>query len=200
MNEFLDQIEIARYNESKKRYDGSFYIFIRATAKELDDKTLLKALNLGEFSFWSQENKPEKDNCGILITETEGWIHIIDNWSYSLWSKLRGLKGLEKLGAKFDVFYCMAPDLTEGVNFGYFKDGQLLRNYMVEHWVYPNMRVNVGNLPNEAQIFEKGDHFEGALRYAEENLGIKIYHDPKKARTYTAFEDLDFSFDEDEVF
>src|SRR5947208_3885494 len=63
---------------------ASFFLFLRASGR-LSDAELLRELGLADFVSCSLSDDLSRPH--IYFTEDEEWIHIADDWLYSLWHK-----------------------------------------------------------------------------------------------------------------
>jgi hypothetical protein len=164
-----------------------YFIFIRAVGS-LSDIEVLNLLGLGEFvlvplvSDWS---KPH-----IYLTEDHNWIHVADDWRYSLWHKGRHqlVENLHRSIPEVSIFACSVGDSDHSFEFAYYSTGRLLRHHTVEDKLYDKQKrvvtENFGEpLPGERKLTDIQDEQEYVLALAS-GLGVKMNHDLASIRCY----------------
>jgi len=169
---------------SRGHLSQPFFIFIRAKGK-LSDQDVLKRLGIADFIRvdWVPDvgSKPY-----VLVTDDSEWIHIMDNWSYSLWHDPEVRDCIAQIGAEFETYACSIGDADRGFDFVYYLDGDLRRKYVVQSPNYNDRVVteDIGDpLSGEAEALRHKDEWGIVLELAV-SLGINIQHDLSRIRIY----------------
>src|SRR4029079_5465413 len=66
---------------------------------------------------------------------TGPWTLLADDWYYTLWHLKSTQLAIASLAARHDVFACSVGECDHSFDFIYYKNGQLIRKYVV---VYPS--------------------------------------------------------------
>ena len=113
----------------------------------------------------------------LRVTRDKEWIHIMDNWLYSLWQSDDFQHRVDKLGEKYDIFYCSVGDSDDGFDFTYYENGKLRRKYLVsDYFTHLEITQNIGNpLPFEEDNLKKLDELGKVISIAK-SIGIEINH------------------------
>lgn len=169
-------------------FHSPYFIFVRA-AGHVSDSHLLNILDLRKFvrteivEDWS---KPH-----IYLTDDGEWIHIADDWRYSLWHKgqKQQVENLHDCMPEADIFTCSVGESDCSFHFEYYSGRQLLRRFEVEDKFYDKKRQsvveNIGNpLAPERNLSETGDELTYVLSIAAW-AGVKISHNLDLIRCYS---------------
>jgi hypothetical protein len=116
------------------------------------------------------------------------WTMIADDWFYTLWHMSSTRPEIEVLAGECDVFACSVGDCDRSFDFVYYRDGRLVRKYVVAdpHFQGGVVTEDFGDrLPGEAAAFTESDEVRIALGIAA-SLGIKIDYAVHEARVYAA--------------
>jgi hypothetical protein len=171
----------------KGRLSSPYFIFLRGLGK-FTDADVLKLLGLDHFvahPFSTDLNKPH-----IYLTEDDSWIHIADDWFYSLWNRsgYQLLDAVHRRIPEVPIFACSVGDADHSFYFAYYLSGQLIRRYVVEDRCYDKPRRNVVEdfgqpLALEKVLSDIGDEQDYVLSLAV-GVGVKINHDLSSVRCY----------------
>ena len=163
-----------------------YFIFLEG---RLSDHEILRLLGLE--NFLPVELTAHRREREVCITEDNIWMHVADDWWYTLWYK--GLPILERLHCQrpqASLFACSVGDSDDSFGFTLYAGGQLQRRLEVHD---PNfnrkartVKVNVGNrLSIEDEEREKGEPWAYVSHLARQ-LGVVFNHKPENTRCYAA--------------
>jgi len=102
----------------------------------------------------------------------------MDNWWYNLWHSDSFRKKIDKLGEKYDIFYCSMGDCDYSFDFTYYKDGLLRRKYVVDDPDFKGGKLieNIGkSLPFEEDNL-KNIGQGGKIISIAKSIGIETNH------------------------
>ncbi len=161
-----------------------FFIFIRC-ARTYSDNKLLRMLGLKGYT---PEEFRSLGQTIVLITEDENWVHIADDWSYTLYymSKLRD--AIDRIAEKHEVYTCSVGDTDSSYDFTYHCDGKLVRKYVVEdpHYRGGEVKEDFGiPIPGEAKAMQLECEWTRVMTIAA-SLGIDLWHQRDRVRIYAA--------------
>lgn len=162
-----------------------FFIFVRC-AGQYDDLDLLGQLGLNGYSRAVKVPGRDDKSC-VYITSDAQWMHIGDNYFYALWHMPELKQQIKDLATKHDIFTCSVGDCDDSFNFAYYRDGQLVRKYVVSdpHWNGGEVTEDFGPpLPGEEEAMQQKDPLETILSIAR-SVGIDTRHTPEAVRIYT---------------
>jgi hypothetical protein len=163
-----------------------YFIFIRA-AGWLSDHDLLKLLDLGDLV--ARPLRADWSTPHIYFTEGDAWIHIADDWLYSLWHKGHQIvTALHERAAGSPTFSCAVGDSDRSFDFAYYSSGALLRRLVVEDPHYDRRRRIVAEdfgrpFPAEKPLSEIDDE-QGYVLSLAACVGVKINQEPRAIRCY----------------
>lgn len=169
-----------------------YFVFLKASGI-LSDAEVLSNLGLIQFRRLTSEVNPGKPR--LYLTGDSKWIHIADDWLYSLWhlGKERGTDAAEMLHAVYPgmtIFSCSIGDCDRSFEFACYMDGALRRRYVVESRSYDlagrQVVENYGNpFAEERRLPEVEDEFEYVLSLASAR-GINVRYDLASCRCYSS--------------
>jgi hypothetical protein len=114
---------------------------------------------------------------------------LADNWHYMLWHKESTRNSIEGLATEFDVFTCSVGDSDDSFDFVYYREGKLLRRYVVTDPDYNGGSVaeDIGeSLPTESDILaDSSDQLAMVLSLAK-SIGIKTDYREDELRVYVS--------------
>jgi hypothetical protein len=162
-------------------------VFIKY-GNSFSDEELLSLLGLKSHIPMSND---EDAISSLYLTDSNGWINIIDDWLYSLWYSSEFRTNVELLAKKYEVFWCSIGEADDSYDFSYYKNGLLQRKYVVEDPDYTKGHVteSIGQpLTAEAEALTKKDNLDKVLLIAKsigintdyQNLTPRKYGIPKK--------------------
>lgn len=191
-------VDLSSLEGLNQNYFSPFLIFIKG-ATALPDKELLKLIHLDKYETVNKanENQIAKNSKGYLfVAKNNGWVYIMDDWSYSLWYDKEVRENLRSLSRRFEVFYCSVGDIDDSHDFAYFKNGQVIREYVVEDPFLKGGVVvkDVGTpFPIEKEAFLQKDIYEKVITVAK-SLGIAFNLQQDEVRIYHKdISQIDFS-------
>ncbi|WP_422107015.1 hypothetical protein [Winogradskyella sp.] len=163
-----------------------YFIFLKGISRKTD----IEILSLFNFEIRSEVNLNNEfhgTENHIYMSRDDNWIHIMDNFFYSLWYSEAVSQRIEHLAETYEIFTCSVGDVDLSFDFNYYKNGKKVREYVVEspNYVDEILKKNVGNpLKGEYEGLKLSDQLESVIYIAKE-LGIKI---PKKENEITCYE------------
>ena len=114
-------------------FHSPFSIFIRPGVEEYG-----KILDKRELNHWNTLDQTEFDsalessNRHFYTTWIDGWLHIMDDWMYTLWLDKELTHKMLNLSKEFDVFTCSVGDIDHSFAFHFMKKGEYIREFVVE--------------------------------------------------------------------
>lgn len=171
----------------------------------MSDKEILEHLGLVDFDLIIDKKEREKKILHkryLFLTEDNEWTHLMDDWFYTLWHDKEIRKQIKLLSENFEIFTCSVGDCDDSFDFTYFKQGKIIRQYIVEDFQFNGGEVvkDIGNpFPIEKTAIKKKDLYEKVITIAK-SFKIKMNHEKEKVRIYGRFENKTekFIFNEDE--
>ena len=164
------------------RLHAPYFIFLRCAGR-YSDLELLQWFGLADYQ--QTKGMPEFGRYAILGAVGE-WSLVADDWHYTLWHRpLTGLV-LAALGETCDVFACSVGDCDRSFDFIYYRDGRLVRRYVVAdpHFQGGIVAEDVGEpLPGEAAALRQSGEVEIVLGIAR-SLRIKTEYSDQDLRVY----------------
>jgi hypothetical protein len=160
-----------------------YFIFIDGGSAYTDEE-VMKLLGIEGFNV---ANRLEFPNQFLHITNNGQWLHLADDWLYSQWHSKSIRDRIVKLAATHDIFTCSVGDADHSFDFEYYRDGKLIRHYVVEDMSYDGGQVtkDFGEpLPGEVDAFRHNDEIDRVLAVAR-SIGIVIDHTPENIRSFT---------------
>jgi len=158
-----------------------FFIFIKC-AGAYSDADLLRRFGL---SGYQRVSAPPDSGPYVCLTEDGQWMHIADDWSYTLWHRPSTWETLAETAKNHDVFACSTGDCDYSWQFVYYRHGRLLRKYVVDdpHYRKGGIVVEDFGIPLEAEesATQLSDESEIVLTIAA-SLGIDVNHRAKEIR------------------
>jgi hypothetical protein len=168
----------------RNRYlHAPYFIFVRTTGVYTDVE-LLHQLGVTQVA---RDWTPSRTTRSLFVTEDQEWMHVADDWSYTLWHSPSVRIALTNLAMRHDVFTCSVGDSDRSFEFAYYKDTHLLRHYAVDISLSGKRGVvtDIGRpLPGEAEALQREESLEIVLGIAQ-SLGIDKHNDLQAIRTYT---------------
>ncbi|MFT5618169.1 MAG: hypothetical protein ACI85I_001400 [Arenicella sp.] len=160
-----------------------YFIFIKGI-NEMNDKDVLELLDLGKGNLVETTEAEDgeyldDENC-TYIYKCRNWVHIMDSWFYSLYHSQKLRSRIEELGKSYEIFTCSVGDSDRSFDFRYFKNGEKVREYIVDSPNYNDqiVRIDFGSaLSSEKEALQKKDESDTVLHIAE-SLGVQL---PKSA-------------------
>ena len=120
-----------RLNQS---YFSPYFIFIKYGFK-MSDEEILGQLGLSEYDLITSNEEREKGVLNkryLFLVEDEKWTYLMDDWFYTLWHNEDIRKRIQSLSKNFEIFTCSVGDSDDSFDFTYFKQGKIIRQYIVE--------------------------------------------------------------------
>lgn len=115
---------------------------------------------------------------------------IADDWYYTLWHMTSTRPAIALLGESCDVFACSVGDCDHSFDFLYYRDGHLVRRYVVADPDFRGGRIveNFGDpLKGEETALKQDDELKIVKQIAR-SLGIKIDYGENEIRIYAPTE------------
>lgn len=192
---------LTRLNQS---YFSPYFIFIKEGYK-ISDETILKNLGLSGYELVTENNERSneiRNKRYLFLTEDKNWTYLMDDWFYTLWHNKEIRNRIKSLSKEFEIFTCSVGDCDDSFDFTYFKQGEIIRQYVVEDPKYKGGEVvkNFGiPFPVENTALRNKDLYTKVMTIAE-SFGIKMNHEKEKVRIYGKFENINekFVFNSDE--
>ncbi len=144
----------------------------------MTDKEILALFKLDNYKLVKEV--PLDDRNTIYLHRDGRWVHIMDNYFYSLWHQQSFREQINELGEKYEIFSCTAGDVDKSFDFKYYKNGKKIREYVVASPNYNDqvIKVDIGEpLFGESKALQNEDELNKILCVAEQ-LGIVL---PKNA-------------------
>ncbi len=169
-----------------------YFIFIKSASdlaqesEVLSDDDLIKSLILACQKPIPKESAVSKKH-DVYVTKTGKWIHIMDDWSYSLWHNPNIREWVEKLSKKREIFICAAGELDDAHEWSYFKNGNLQRSVAYENNSSGKLdkKIDVGiPLEGEWKAGLEEDVLDKVLRLAQ-SIGISIEQNEAEIWSYS---------------
>jgi hypothetical protein len=164
--------------------DAPYFIFIKGIS-ELSDEEVLELLNLRGPNLVESPKYNDWEFC-IYISRDQHWTHLMDNWLYSNWYSTELTDRIEELSKRFEIFSCSIGDCDRSFAFKYFKNGEKIREYVVESPNYNDnvLKINFGNpLPGEGEGLKKKNELDRVLFIAKQ-LGIQLPKSSAEIKCY----------------
>lgn len=164
------------------RIHSPHFIFIRCDGAYTDAELLQKLELVG----YERIKSPPDLRPYVCITNDRQWTHIADDWSYTLWHMPSTRDVIEEFGKDHEVFACSVGECDRSWEFVYYRNGRLLRKYIVED---PHFRGGVVvedhgvPLEGEEEARKLTDEQETVLAIAS-SLGIDVRHNERAIRVY----------------
>lgn len=162
-----------------------FFIFIKC-GKEVDEVELLEELGINTETLELTTAENHFDS-GVYLTQQEEWLHLMDNWLYTLWYSKTIRSKIELLARKYDIFYCSVGDIDHSFDFVYYQGGKLRRKYVVVDPTCQKREIetDMGDpFPEEAAALEFPDAMDVVIKLAR-SIGVSIHHTPENLRFYS---------------
>ncbi len=163
-----------------------FMLFVRSF-NTLSDEEILILFGLRDY----QKMSPPLPFLGwhVVFANDNEWVHIADDFRYTLWQSPKTAKVVEELSRSYDVFRCSVGDIDDLFEFEYYQNGNLIRKLTFEHNVFEKTQiitVDIGQRltgePGELDDlkFSAPEMFQPIT----EALGIERVFDPLQNRFY----------------
>ncbi|MCC9603357.1 hypothetical protein LOC67_22640 [Stieleria sp. JC731] len=149
------------------------FIFIRNPSDELTDRSLLERFTIGDYELVS--SLPKFRNH-VVVRREPNWLHLADDWSYSLWHAPSTRDSLLELSCDHDIYQYSVGECDHSFDFRYFSGGAITREYVVEDPTYHNgivVKDDGTELPGERDSLELPDEQQRVLGIARA-LGIDV--------------------------
>ena len=158
----------------RNRLHSPFFIFIQAVGMYSD----LELLHHLDISRVARDFAPSDTAKSVFVTQDPAWIHVADDWSYTLWHAPNTQAAIADLSIRHAIFTCCVGDIDLSYNFAYYRNAQLVRHCVVDSTLYGARSVvtNEGiSLPCEAEAMRAHEGLDIVLSIAQ-FLGITIHH------------------------
>ena len=169
-------------------FRSPFYIFIKC-AGLYSDEQLLGMFNLRPVNSTYKELASLRDHDtdnNIYLTQDECWVHLMDNFGYTMWNHNGIFDWIGIAALKHDIFWCDVGDTDRSYSFTYYQNRATRRCFRYDDY-YNNKVIerDFGEpLENEGSISCPGkDELDRMLMIAS-SIGIDIDHTHKKIRSY----------------
>ncbi len=179
-------------NRLNQSYFSPYFIFIKEGGK-MSDKEILEHLGLNDYKIVADEKERIKEvlyKRYLFLTEDNYWTYLMDDWYYTMWHNEEIKNRIKLLSENFEIFTCSVGDCDDSFDFAYFKQGEIIRQYVVKDPKFKGGEVvkDIGNpFPIEKVALRKNDLYEKVMTIAE-SFGIKMNHEKEKVRIYGRFE------------
>lgn len=167
-------------------FHSPYFIFIKGIA-HFNDEEVLRLLDFQEFQ---QVEKGEEDFMKeehyVHLTRDENWVHIMDNWFYTLWHAQEFRGTIHRLGKMYDIFDCSVGECDDSFHFTYCKDGQVVRRYIVADPDFNGGEVieDMGTpIPSEEKYLKMSQQQTKVISIAR-SIGIEVKHDLMDIKCY----------------
>ena len=157
-----------------------YFIFLRCAGR-YSDADLLRWFGLTGYRPVKSTSRLGRD--GVLADDGL-WTMLADDWYYTLWHMPTTRPTLAELAESCDVFACSVGDCDHSFDFVYYRDGRLVRRYVVEDPDFRGGRVaeNFGEpLPGEPTAFAETDEMRIVPSIAA-SLGIRTDYGERDVR------------------
>lgn len=162
-----------------------YFIFVRC-GRSLKDADLLRRFGLSKYV--RGRFAPQTGLYSVLANDG-AWTMLADNWHYMLWRRESKRKAIELLATDFDVFTCSVGDSNQSFDFDYYRDGMLVRRYVVTDPDYSGGSVtqDIGaRLTDEADILANNNDQLAKVLSLAKSIGIKTDYAEDELRVYVA--------------
>jgi len=159
------------------------FVFLRCAGR-LSDVEVLNVLGLQ--GWVAVEEKEAASRGAVKITEDAAWIHVVDDFLYTMWNQPDFDELLRLASLAVDVFSCWAGDSDRSYGFALCRGGEVVRRRVVDatDWLRYTT-TNVGKrLPGEIPWFDWRDGLRIGLGLAR-RLGIDTDHSTRSLRGYS---------------
>lgn len=123
----------------------------------------------------------------LFITEDDAWLHVVDDWTYTLWHT-HVIEVLHKQLPGAEVFACSIGDCDDSFDFRYYSSGRLLRKFVVDDPSFNRQKRKVTIDEGDPLLGEQAlDKIESDQEYVlslAKNVGVNIRHDLSAVRSY----------------
>ena len=174
------------YNINNRVF-SPYLVFIKC-ARIYENHDLLKLLGLNNHNAIEAEDDVASY---FYIARCDEWVHVIDDWFYTLWYSKNFRRNIGNLAKSYDVFTCSIGESDDSFDFEYYKNGELVRKFVVED---PDdaekiITENYGApLYCEAAALSQDDNMDKVL-YIAKSLGINVNYDELQPLKYGIRED-----------
>jgi len=163
-----------------------FMLFVRSF-NTLSDDELLTLFGLRDY----QKMSPPLPFLGwhVVFANDNEWVHIADDFRYTLWQSPKTAEVVEELSRSYDVFRCSIGDIDESFEFEYYQNGNLIRKFTFEHNVLERteiVTVDIGQRLTGEPVELNDLKFSAPKMFQPitQALGIERVFDPSKNRFY----------------
>ncbi len=176
-------------DQLNQNYFSPYMIFING-GYWMSDAEIMEKFGLEGYELITYEKGREIKRKAIFITEDDEWTHVMDDLSYHLWHNKELRKRLQALSKDFDIFICSVGDCDDSFDFTYYRNGEIIREYVVEdpHFKGGEVVKDLGEpFPIETEALKEKDIYVKVTTIAK-SLGINLHHTKEKVRVYEKVE------------
>jgi hypothetical protein len=167
----------------ERHIHSPYFIFIKGGVRH-SDREVMAMLGIEGFK---EARSPKFSNRFMHITDDGEWLHIADDWFYSLWHSTTVRNRIAEIAKEHDIFTCSVGDIDHSFNFQYYSSGSLVRNYVVEDPDHNGGHVTEDfgvPLPAEFEALTQTCELVKVLSIAQ-SLGIRVDHQEAAVRTFS---------------
>ncbi len=166
-----------------ENYFSPYRIFIKS-GSELTDDEILNHLGIKDYKL--ETEKPDWKSRYLFLSENDGWVHLMDDWSYSLWHNKTIRNNIQSLSQRFEIFTCSIGDIDNSFDFTYLKNGEIIRQYIAEDPNFKKLVIvkNIGKpFPIETEALKLKDTAKKVTMIAK-HLGLNLNYTKDQMRVY----------------
>jgi hypothetical protein len=125
------------------RLHSPYSIFLRQP-HDYSDEDLLTLFGLGAYQL---SNNPTHHGRRAILADADGWTLLSDDWYYTLWHMKTTRDVIRKLARSHDIFACTEGDCDRSFDYLYFRNGKLIREYVVHSPGFSDRNVHADHGP-----------------------------------------------------
>lgn len=164
-----------------------YFIFLE---ERLPDHALLRLLGFENYVCVPLVD-PGRREREVCITEDPAWVHVADDWWYTLWHK--GMPIIERLhrqNPEATTFACSVGDSDDSFGFALYASGQLQRRLEVDDPHFDRkrrtVRVDIGRpLAIEDEELTNGEPW-AYVKHLAKQMGVIFDHQAATTRCYAS--------------
>jgi hypothetical protein len=161
-----------------------YFVFIKGINAKSDSE-ILEFFNLGRGKEVENDESFTGEFC-IHLFRNSNWICLMDNWFYTYRHSEKFSNRINELGKEYEIFTCTVGNADLYFDFKYFKNGQKIREYVVESPNYNDevLKTDFGTpLYGEQECLKLEDQLDRVLSIAC-HLGIELPKNENEIKCY----------------
>ena len=162
-----------------------YFIFVRCNGA-ITDTDILQRFGLAKYS--AARCAPRMGLYAVLADDGE-WTMLADNWHYQLWHRESTGNAINDIATTYDVFTCSVGDSDDSFDFIYYRNGKLVRKYVVTdpHYSGGTISEDIGeSLKQESDILANSDGQLKLVLALAKSVGIRTDYAEDELRVYVS--------------